>query len=103
MKLTIKNGKFMLCFPYDSAVVTSLRALNCGTFNKVYKAWEFPLTAVAYRKLKTLGLSHPDVEVWLKSHRKKIDISKHQFKTECLPHQIEALKFTLTTFGMEVK
>jgi hypothetical protein len=103
MNLTIENGKFMLRFPYDAALVTQIRLMNCGIFNKVYKAWEFPLTAVAYKKLKALGLSHPEVEEWLKKRKKVIHIYKHTFKTECLPHQIEALEFTLTMFGMKVK
>ena len=103
MILSIERGKFTLAFPYDAALVTSVRNLNCGVFNKPYRVWEFPLTAVAYKKLKTLGLSHPDIESWLKSRSKKIDLSKQHFKTTPLPHQIEALKFTLRMFGMDVK
>ena len=104
MQLSIENGKFMLRFPYDADLITKIKTLNCGNFNKPYKAWEFPLTGIAYGKLKrVLGLSHPEVELWLKKNKKTINLKGYKFKTPPLPHQIEALKHTMKMFNIEVK
>jgi hypothetical protein len=103
MTLTIENKKFILRFKYDPLIIDKLHKINCGTFEKAYQAWSFPLTAVAYKKLKReFGLELPEVEEWLQGRKRSIMVEDHTFKTVPLPHQIEAIKFVLTTFGMEV-
>lgn len=104
MKLDYERGKLTLRFEYDAAVVSKIKDLNCGTFNKPYKVWEFPATNIAYQKLKnTFGVKNDAIENWILKRKKIIDLSKYKFHTEPLPHQREALKVVLSLFRQDVK
>ena len=103
MTLSVVNGALHLRFPaFDAGLVDRVRAIPCAAWSKVHGCWTFPLTATAYGiVVREFGVRCPEMEVALKPVRAKEKDLK--FKTRPFRHRVEAVRFLLGRFGVEVE
>ena len=100
VELTLKDGEFILTFPYDEVLVCGAKRVPGARWSKKHKHWHYPATPMVYAKLKEIfNLTLEEVEQELIVGTVKLP----PLKTEPFQHQREAMDFILKQFNLKAE